>query len=67
MGLPELISQSIISKQPVQLTTQTTLPKKILEKILKDINTQVLETKCNQFGTTIEDCAKHKKIHFKID
>ncbi len=35
----------VISKQHVHLTTQTTLLKKILEKILRDIDTQILETK----------------------
>jgi hypothetical protein len=40
-----LVSQLVASKQHVQLTTQMTLPKKILEEILRDINIQVLETK----------------------
>jgi hypothetical protein len=35
----------VISKWIIQLTTQTTLPEKILEEILKNISTQVLETK----------------------
>jgi hypothetical protein len=45
VGLPELISQSITSKQTIQLITQTTLPKKTLEESMKNINTQVLEIK----------------------
>ncbi len=39
------MSQSIISKQLIQLTTQSNLPEKTLEEILIDIDTQVLETK----------------------
>jgi hypothetical protein len=45
VGLPELINQLVIGKQHVHLTAQTTLLEKTLEKILKDINSQVLETK----------------------
>jgi hypothetical protein len=44
-GLPKPISQSVISKQLIQLTTQTTLPKKISKEILRNINIQGLETK----------------------
>jgi hypothetical protein len=44
-GLPKPISQSVISKQLIQLIAQTTLPKKTSKEILKDINIQVLETK----------------------
>jgi len=40
-----LISQLVTSKQPIQLTSQTIIPEKTLEEILKDINTQVLEIK----------------------
>ncbi len=45
----------VISKQHVHLTTQTTLLKKILEKILRDINTQILETK---YVTNLEQLLK---------
>ncbi len=45
VGLPEPISQSVTGKQTIQLTTQMTLPEKIVEEIMKNINTQVLETK----------------------
>jgi hypothetical protein len=45
VGLPKPMSQSIISKQLIQLTTQSNLPEKTLEEILIDIDTQVLETK----------------------
>jgi hypothetical protein len=43
--LPKPINQPITNKQLVHLTSQTTLPGKTLEEILKDIHTQVLETK----------------------
>ncbi len=45
VGLLEPTNQLVIGKQPIQLISQMTLPKKTLEEILKDISTQVLETK----------------------
>jgi hypothetical protein len=45
VGLLEPTNQLVISKQPIQLTSQMTLLKKTLEEILKDINIHVLETK----------------------
>jgi hypothetical protein len=44
-SLLKLVSQLVTSKQPIQLTPQTITLEKTLEEILKDINTQVLETK----------------------
>jgi hypothetical protein len=38
VGLPKQVSQLNINKQPIWLTIQTTLLKKIFEEILKDIN-----------------------------
>jgi hypothetical protein len=35
-SLPKIINQPITRKQPIHLTTQTTLPNKILEEILKN-------------------------------
>ncbi len=43
VGLLELLSQPTTSKQHVQLTPQTITPKKTLQEIFKEINTQVLE------------------------
>ncbi len=45
VGLQEPMNQSVIDKRFVQLTIQTTLLEKTLEDILKNIDTQVLETK----------------------
>jgi len=45
VGLPKRVNQLVSNKQLVQLTTQTTLPEKTLEECLRDISTQVLETK----------------------
>jgi hypothetical protein len=39
------MNQLVIGKWFVQLTTQTTVLEKTLEEILRDINTQILETK----------------------
>jgi hypothetical protein len=44
-GLQKLINQLITNKQLVKFTTQITLLEKTLEEILRDISTQVLETK----------------------
>ncbi len=38
VGLRKQVNQLIINKQPIWLTIQTTLLKKIFEEILKDIN-----------------------------
>lgn len=44
--IPKLIDQPITSKQPIHLIAQTIILEKTLEKILRNINIQVLETKC---------------------
>jgi hypothetical protein len=45
VGLLKLVSQPITNKQLVQLTSKTMTLNKTLKEILRDINTQVLETK----------------------
>jgi len=45
VGLQEPMNQLVIDKRFVQLIIQTTLLENTLEKILKNIDTQVLKTK----------------------
>jgi hypothetical protein len=67
VGLLELINQLVIGKQHVHLITQTTLLEKTLEKILKDINTQVLETKyVTNLGQLLRIMQDIKRYIFKL-
>jgi hypothetical protein len=43
--IPKIINQLVINKQPIHLIALTTIPKKTLQEILRNIKIQVLETK----------------------
>jgi hypothetical protein len=64
VGLLKSVNQPIINKQHVQLTSQTMTPKKTLEEILRNISTQVLETK---YVINLGQLLKTVLIHFQTN
>ncbi len=67
VGVPKPVSQLVIGKWAIQLTTQMTLPEKTLEGILRNISTQVLETKyVINLGQFLKIMLDIKKYIFKL-